>query len=263
MNKKSFLEDLASLVRYHRLSGIEFYPRSEKIEELLTMENSKIERSTVLQQNTKRDTRHVAKAIQQASSSSASTLEEIADEISVCRICNLSNHRVVSVSGRGSVKAKLFIIGGWLTTESGVPYPQEKGIVFGVEEDIMLSKMMTAIHLNHDEFYVSNIIKCGVEAGVQPKAENVDACISYLHRQIARVSPAVICTMGRIATKAVLKLNAPLSQLRGKFQSYTVEEGRNIPVMVTYHPSFLLKNPEMKRAAWHDLQQIENELQKA
>jgi DNA polymerase len=122
--------------------------------------------------------------------------------------------------------------------------------------------MLQAIHLSEDEAFVSNIIKCGIDHTVQPKAENIDACVSYLERQIAATSPEIICTMGIAATRTLLHIARPLSQLRGKFYQYHLDKHRSIPLLPTYHPTFLLKNPEMKRATWEDLQLIEKHLRR-
>ena len=126
----------------------------------------------------------------------------------------------------------------------------------------MLQRMLAAINLSPDDAFISNVIKCGVDASVQPKAENIAACLSYLHRQIAAISPQVICAMGIVAARSILQISQPLSQLRGRFHNYRQGDIRTIPVMATYHPTFLLQNPEMKKATWEDLQAIAKELQK-
>lgn len=188
---------------------------------------------------------------------SAETVEEIAEEVATCRACNLHRHRLQAVAGRGGGSVRLFIVGGWLQTESG-----DGELIFGAEEDRMVKKMLEAINLAPKEAYITNAIKCGIAPGVQPQAENIASCYSYLQRQIAVSRPKIICTMGIVATRTLLNASQPLSQLRGRLHSYRLGQDRIIPVMPTYHPTFLLKNPEMKKATWTDLQRIAQELGK-
>ncbi len=185
------------------------------------------------------------------------TVEAIAHEVAVCRACNLHRHRLQATAGRGGGRVKLFIVGGWLQTGPG-----DDELLFGVEEDRMVQKMLEAINLAPQEAYITNAIKCGIAPEVQPQAENIASCYSYLQRQIAVTRPKVICTMGIVATRTLLHASQPLSQLRGRSHSYRLGQDRIIPVMPTYHPTFLLKNPEMKKATWTDLQRIAQELGK-
>ena len=124
----------------------------------------------------------------------------------------------------------------------------------------MLQRMMTAIKLPWENVFVTNVIKCGVRSEEQPQAEHIDACSSYLLRQIRAVSPELICSMGVVATKSLLRLPQSLSQLRGRFHPFRVGDDCEIPLLPTYHPGYLLQNPEMKKATWHDLQLLEKRL---
>lgn len=185
-------------------------------------------------------------------------LSEIAEEVAQCRSCPLGGKSLITMPGKGgSGKIRLLIIGHWLPVTTGA---ETTGAVFGWEEDQMLARMLTAIHLSMDEVFVTNVIKCGVDSEVQPQAEHIDACASYLQRQIAAIAPELICTMGMVATKTLLRLSQPLSRLRGKFYSYKVADGLEIPLLPTYHPGYLLQNPEMKNATWQDLQAIQRRL---
>lgn len=187
------------------------------------------------------------------------TLAEIAAEVAQCTSCTLAAHRTCRVAGRGGgERIRLLVIGHWL------PVADQSGLesVFGGEEDLMLERMLAAIHLPMEEVFVTNVIKCGVGSGIQPQTEHLDACTSYLRRQITAVAPELICTMGMVATKALLRLSQPLSRLRGRFYSYQGADGLKIPLLPTFHPGYLLQNPEMKKATWLDLQALEKRLQK-
>ncbi|MFN2354116.1 MAG: uracil-DNA glycosylase, partial [Desulfopila sp.] len=199
------------------------------------------------------------------SSSIQERIGDIKEEVIACRKCDLAQRRVVPVSGTGADAGdrvvKLLIVGGWLALESaGVADTDVDAGVFGVEEDTMVARMLKAIHLSTEEAFVTNLIKCGIETTSQPQARHIDACFAYLQRQIAATQPDIICTMGRVSSRALLQVARPLSQLRGRFHDYRLGQDRTIPVMPTYHPTFLLKNPEMKKATWADLQTIQKKL---
>ena len=146
------------------------------------------------------------------------------------------------------------LVGDWLRYPGELSLPGN--VQFGVEEDRMVARMLEAIHLEVEKVFVTNTIKGLVPDGCQPTSEDIRACVSYLHRQIALIEPEIICGMGLVAAKALLGGAQPLSRLRGNFHSFTVGTGKQIPVIVTYHPTFLLQNPTMKKAAWADLQSI-------
>ena len=124
----------------------------------------------------------------------------------------------------------------------------------------MLARMLAAIHLAPGDVFITNILKCGLSESCQPLAAHIHCCLGYLKRQIAVIAPTVICSMGIIATRALLDLPHSLSQLRGRFHLYTTSDGSQIPLMPTYHPSYLLQAEEMKLKTWEDLQLIKMKL---
>jgi DNA polymerase len=152
----------------------------------------------------------------------------------------------------------LLVVGDWLAVPEGLQPPT--GCVFGIEQDRMLGKMIDAIKLPRTQVFVTNVIKCGIPASCQPKAEHVRACLPFLHRQIALLQPEMILAMGMIATKALLNRREPLSALRGQLHALVIRDDLKIPLIATYHPTFLLQNPEMKQATWLDLQLLGRQL---
>ncbi len=254
--KNKILQQVRSLLFYHEQAGLNIYPKTAELDGFLALEES-LPENLQIPRATERSTTTVPDVnvpIGEAPVLQQSTIGEIAEEVRKCSSCSLSQGRIVPVPGSGGNNVKLLIVGGWLTTTSSVDV--DKSSVFGSAEDLMLSRMLNAIHLRRETAFVTNVIKCGITATVQPKSENVDACVSYLYRQIAATLPDVICTMGIIATRALLQSAKPLSQLRGRFHDCKLGQ-QTIALMPTYHPSFLLKNPEMKMATWNDLQLIE------
>ncbi|MEN8200596.1 MAG: uracil-DNA glycosylase [Thermodesulfobacteriota bacterium] len=256
------LHDIRGLLACHQVSGIDNYPAGSELSSFLEARMPETGRPGESQGAKEKPAVGVQPATQtfnrKNKKSDQTTLGEIAAEVAQCRSCSLGGQRSRVVPGRGGGgNIRLFLIGHWL------PESEQSGgeSVFGVEEDQMLARMLAAIHLPMDQVFVTNVIKCGVGPDSQPQAEHVDACASYLRRQIAAVAPELICTMGMVATRALLRMSQPLSRLRGRFYSYQLAKGQEIPLLPTFHPSYLLQNPEMKKATWLDLQALEKRLQ--
>lgn len=173
-------------------------------------------------------------------------LDDIREELGDCRRCGLCADRHAIVFGTGNSAARLLIIGEWPNREddaTGEPFSGEAGE--------LLEKMLAAIGLRRQEVYTAYAVKC-FPAGDAPGKEAVKACLPFLLKQIEAIAPEIICTMGSLATRALLGAQKNLLQVRGRFHDF-----HGIPVMPTLPPSLLNNNPEMKKAAWHDLQMIE------
>lgn len=251
------LRDIRASLAYHQSSSIDTYPANEELSSFC--DACKRQESV---------TPHIVpkKSRQQGHSQPSTGLKQpdpsglkvVAADLEQCSNCSMSKHRKYVVLGSGGEKKiRVFFVGHWLTVSEGLT----KKAVFGAQEDSMLGRMLAAIGLSPEEVFVANVIKCGIGLGVKPQAEHLNACVTYLYRQIEAASPEVICSMGMVATKALLRLSQPLSQLRGRFHPYKGIQGREVPVLPTYHPSYLLQNPEMKNATWQDLQLLEKRLQ--
>lgn len=251
-----FLQDVRSVLRCHQVASIMDYPAGAELESFLGISErrKKSVREEILSLPEKQKTSRVVPGRKKSDQGS---LAEIAAEVKLCKSCGLAGQRKCVTPGKGGGGSiRLMLIGHWLP----VPEHFTGGIdetVFGLQEDQMLARMLAAIHLTAEEVFVTNIIKCGVGPGIQPQAEHIDACSSYLQRQIKATAPELICTMGMVATRALLRLSQPLSRLRGRFHIYQGSDGREIPLLPTFHPNYLLQNPEMKKATWLDLQALE------
>ena len=263
MQYNDLLLGLKSLLGYHHSAGIDPYPRNEGITKFLESAPSLpgvVSPPGIPEQSAPAEVVGKEQRIEQNSTRvPVVTLAEIAEEVASCRACNLAQCRFATRAGRGPGSGvRLLVVGNWLTGKPDGAIPEE--VQFGIEEDQMLSRMLTAINIPKEQTFITNAIKCVVPEDVQPLAENFRICLSFLHRQISLIDPDCICTMGMMSTRALLGLPQPLSQLRGRFLSFQADRGRQIPVMATYHPSFLLQNPEMKKAVWLDLQSIGRQL---
>lgn len=255
------LEQLKALLLYHKEIGIGNYPRNDSINKYLSItpcassepkkrgknEISTQPLSSVGRKDEGGDTRQVPRI----------PLSDIAEEVESCRACDLHNSRIYPVSGKGNENIRLLVVGDWLCGEGkGLP----EGLVFGAEQDRMLARMLSAINLPESDVFVTNVIKCAVPVRCQPQAAHVQSCISYLRRQIVSLEPEVICAMGIVVSRALLGKSQPLSRLRGQFHLLQLSDKIRVPVLATYHPTYLLQNPEMKKATWEDLKLLGRKL---
>jgi uracil-DNA glycosylase family 4 len=174
------------------------------------------------------------------------TLEEIRMELGDCRRCKLHRTRHTLVFGEGNKKAKLMIIG------EGPGYEEDiQGRPFVGKAGQLLTKILQSIHLQREEVYITNIIKCRPPQNRNPELEEIQHCYPFLLKQIQAIHPQIICALGTFAAQTLLKTDAKITTLRGKFYEFT-----GIKVFPTYHPAYLLRNPERKREVWEDMKQI-------
>jgi uracil-DNA glycosylase family 4 len=179
----------------------------------------------------------------------AAELEGFRDQICTCMNCSLGQTRHSFVFGTGNPQAGIMFIG-----EAPGADEDRQGVPFVGKAGQLLTKIIEAIHLKRDDVYICNMLKCRPPNNRDPLPEEIAECEPYLKRQIEIVKPKIICTLGRIATQAILRTTGPMRALRGKLHQY---EG--IPVIVTYHPAALLRNPSLKRDAWEDVKWLRRE----
>jgi DNA polymerase len=185
----------------------------------------------------------------------APRLAQLKDDVAACRKCGLAETRTQTVFARGNPEAKLCFIGeapGADEDATGIPFVGRAGQ--------LLDKMIGAMGLSPErDVYVCNIIKCRPPGNRKPTPEETDACIPHLHEQLAVVQPRVIVALGNTAVATLLGTTLGISKIRGQWKLY-----RQMLVMPTYHPSYLLRpspqQSEAKREAWEDLQSVMKEL---
>lgn len=167
-----------------------------------------------------------------------------------CQRCSLRKPGTKVVFGQGNPQAALLLIGpapGPAEAAAGLPFQGEAGA--------LLDRMLAAIGLNRQTVYLTTLLKCLPPEATEPEPEQIRACLTILQQQIAAVNPRLICTLDTLPAHALLKSRRNLFQLRGRFHDY-----QGIPLMPTLPPALLLQNPEMKKAAWEDLQLIQKAL---
>jgi len=173
-------------------------------------------------------------------------LEELNNAINTCMKCGLGKTRIKFVFGVGNPKAEIVVVG-----EAPGADEDEQGEPFVGRAGQLLNKILEAIQLKREEVFICNILKCRPPNNRDPQAEEIDCCEPYLWKQLEIIKPKIILCAGRIAGQSLLKTNSSLTLLRGKVHDY-----RGIPLMVTYHPAALLRNPNWKRPCWEDMQQF-------
>jgi DNA polymerase len=170
-------------------------------------------------------------------------LAAVREDLGDCRRCRLHAGRSNLVFGEGSPQAELVFVGegpGFDEDRMGRPFVGRAGK--------LLDKMIQAIQLNREEVYICNVVKCRPPDNRTPNADEIDVCAPFLFRQLEALHPAVICALGLCAAQALVGRVPSIGGVRGKLMKW-----RGIPLICTYHPAYLLRNPAQKAAAWHDL----------
>jgi len=180
------------------------------------------------------------------------TLESLAGQAKECQRCALAAGRTQVVFGAGNPQADIVFIGeapGRDEDLQGEPFVGRAGQ--------LLDRMILAVGLDRQTTYIMNTVKCRPPANRDPQSEELQACRYWFDAQLKLLQPKVICLLGRVAAQSLLATDAPLGSLRGRWHSY-----QGIPVLVTYHPAFLLRSPDQKQRSWSDLLTLRRALDK-
>lgn len=178
-------------------------------------------------------------------------LQGIREDLGDCRRCSLSETRSRIVFGSGNANAQLVFVGeapGFEEDRQGLPFVGRAGQ--------LLTKIIESIGLKRADVYICNVLKCRPPNNRNPEPQEVESCSPFLHRQLAAINPKIVCCLGTFAAQTVLGMNVPISRLRGRF--YDIDGVRYI---ATFHPAYLLRNPDRKREVWEDMKQIRAELE--
>ncbi len=171
------------------------------------------------------------------------SLEQVAAAVAECRACPLCQGRTHTVPGEGNPAARLMCVGegpGETEDLTGRPFVGKAGE--------LLDKILGNIEVPREQVYIANVVKCRPPRNRAPLPDEREACSAYLHRQIALVRPKVLLALGSTAAEALLGVKKPLGDLRLRVHAWD-----GIPLIVTYHPAALLRNPNWKRPAWDDV----------
>ncbi len=172
--------------------------------------------------------------------------ETLAATVRDCRLCGLCETRTQTVFGVGDRSARLMVIG-----EAPGAEEDRQGEPFVGRAGLLLNAMLRAAGFERSEVFIANVLKCRPPNNRDPSDEEAERCLPYLRRQIELVDPRVILCVGRIAAQRLLDTDTPIGKLRGRVHRL---DGR--PVVVTYHPAYLLRSPGEKRKSWDDLKLV-------
>ena len=240
-NKDKVINRLYRAVELYRELGFEYLPlKKDAIEGLLKSRRDEFPPAPQLREET-------------AGSPGIKTdgLKEVRDKIGDCKRCKLSENRNNIVFGEGSPAAEIMFIGEGPGKDEDLqarPFVGEAGK--------LLTNLIVKLGLKREDVYIANIVKCRPPYNRNPEDDEVSSCRPFVEEQIELINPKVIVCLGRVAAQALLKVKTPISKMRGDFLQY-----RDVPVMPTFHPEYLLKNPKDKWLTWDDMQKVLKKLQ--
>ncbi|QSV44530.1 uracil-DNA glycosylase [Geobacter benzoatilyticus] len=181
-----------------------------------------------------------------AQAAAGETLDDIRSELGECVRCQLGSQRTNLVFGVGNPRARLVFIGEAPGREEDL-----KGEPFVGEAGQLLTKIIQAMGFARDEVYICNVLKCRPPGNRNPHHEEIEQCAPFMLRQVRAIAPEAVVALGTFAAQTLLATKEPISRLRGRFHDY-----HGIPLMPTFHPAFLVRNPERKREVWADMKQV-------
>lgn len=190
----------------------------------------------------------------------AARLDELyRQHVKDCTKCHLARTRTQTVFGQGSAAAELVFVG-----EAPGVEEDRQGLAFVGRAGQLLTRMVEAMGLTRDQVFICNVLKCRPPENRTPAADEIAACSPYLFEQLQIIEPKVIVALGGPAAQTLLGTNESIGRLRGRFHDFYPSGGaligQPIKLMATYHPAYLLRNPQEKRSAWEDLQMVMAEL---
>lgn len=174
------------------------------------------------------------------------SLEQVAGEVRACTRCPLHARRSLAVPGEGNLISDVLLVGegpGAREDATGRPFVGPAGQ--------LLDELLGTIGWQRGDVFITNVVKCRPPGNRDPNPDEVGCCEPYLKRQVALIKPKIILAVGRIAAQNLLKTDTRIGALRGRVHRYA---DTGIPLVVTYHPAYLLRSPLEKRKAWDDLQ---------
>lgn len=182
--------------------------------------------------------------------SKALTLDDIRHELGDCQRCQLAVSRTNIVFGSGNPNARLMFVG-----EAPGSDEDRQGLPFVGRAGKLLTKIIESIDLKREDVYICNVLKCRPPGNRNPQPEEVESCSPFLKHQLEAIQPEIVCCMGAFAAQMMLRTKIPISKLRGRFHNID-----GVRFIATFHPAYLLRNPQKKREVWEDMKQIRAEL---
>lgn len=235
--------------------GMEEIVRDVKTE-IITSKSKSSRKTEIIEEPKEQKKTSVKQIVNDNNKNTKDILDALKQEVLNCKKCPLGNSRLNAVFGVGDPYTNIMFIGegpGFQEDHKGEPFVGRAGA--------LLDKIIAAMGFSRQTVYIANIVKCHPMKNPSnpelktndrpPTQDEMQACKTYLDKQIEIIAPKVIVTLGSSSTKALLQTEETISSLRGKFKEY-----HGIKLMPTYHPAALLRNPNLKKDVWHDMQQV-------
>lgn len=234
-------EDIKAVLEFYQALGFERLP-------IKTVDSSQY---SVVSKNQKQSAIS-SRITNLTSSEKIVALKTLREEIGDCQRCKLSKGRTNIVFGEGNVDAEVMFIGegpGMEEDRRGRPFVGDAGQ--------LLTKLIEKMGFKREDVYIGNIVKCRPPLNRDPEDDEINTCLPFIKGQIEIISPRVIVALGRISSQTLIGLKVPISKLRGRFYQYG-----NVPLMPTFHPAYLLRNPKDKWRVWEDAQKVLEKLKR-
>jgi DNA polymerase len=235
MNDNEIIKEIKKACEFYKELGFEYLP-------IKTVKSSEL-RVTSKTPNSELNSSLVSRP---SSLDKETALKALKNEIGDCQRCMLSKGRKNIVFGEGNSEAKLMFVGEGPGREEDLqarPFVGDAGK--------LLTRLIEKMGLKREEVYIANIVKCRPPSNREPEEDEIATCSPFLERQIEIIKPKVIIALGKISAQHLTESKIPISKLRGNFYTY-----KGIPVMPTFHPAYLLRNPKDKWLTWEDMQKV-------
>ncbi len=237
------IEDVKTIMSFYEALGVEKLP--------INTDGFKIQDSGFKNSEFKNPKSKIANSLIRTSSSQVSeqkksALEALREEIGDCQRCKLSKWRKNIVFGEGNPRAYLMFIGEAPGKEEDIqarPFVGDAGK--------LLTSLIEKMGFSREDVYIANIVKCRPPLNRDPEEDEIKECLPFIDRQAETISPKIIISLGRISAHTLMGTKVPITKLRGRFSEY-----RGIPLMPTFHPAYLLRNPKDKQLVWEDAQKV-------
>jgi len=239
---------MRNLLEYHQLMGVKEIPVRRKPEARSKKQETRSQKTEVRRQKSenrsqKQEARSQNPKTQDAKDKQLRTLLEEIGDCTRCRLCKGRTHLVFGV---GNPNAKLMFVGEGPGRDEDI-----QGEPFVGRAGQLLTKIINAMGHKRSEVYIANIVKCRPPENRNPEPDEIAECLPFLLHQIDIIKPKAIICLGKVASSALMKTEEPISRLRGKMQDF-----QGIPLMPTYHPAYLLRNPDAKKQVWEDVKKV-------
>ncbi len=235
VHSSQLIKDIKTVLEFYQAMGIERIPINTIQDTRYRIQDKKNHASCIV---------HRASALNSLQKKSA--LNVLREEIGDCQRCKLSKGRKNIVFGEGSVDAEIMFIGEGPGEDEDI-----QGRPFVGKAGQLLTRLIEKMGFKREDVYIGNIVKCRPSFNRDPEEDEINACSPFIKKQAEIISPKVIVSLGRISTQTLIGLKIPIGKLRGKFYQF-----ENIPLMPTFHPSYLLRNPKDKWLVWEDAQKV-------